>query len=308
MIGRGRQRVDARLCALPGVWGTAIGHRVSDGQNTGELGLTVFVSRKKSSAKLRSSSLVPKRITLDGTTYITDVVQMVRSEELQSDHVPGPAHIVADRNSRSTLTAYARRGDDFFAMSCAHSMAGPDGNPHNPQLIEVRNPRSGKWIRLGETIFAVYGCGAGLLHNFGFSDAALVRLDHPAAADVARSLKDRTPLAAQPLPRDASEAAALVGKRVIGVGGLMPETSAVVRYVYYQSTVTERYVDVAIMRDDERPFTAGGDSGLLWYLDGKAFAIHAIGKRKASATLAHVSLCMFAARIQREFNIDYLAP
>src|SRR5690606_8018356 len=54
----------------------------------------------------------------------------------------------------------------------------------SPITFQVRHTSCGpqfKWIRLGETIIAVYGRGAGLLHNFGFSDAAPVRLEHPAA-------------------------------------------------------------------------------------------------------------------------------
>lgn len=309
MIGIGRERVDARLFKMKGVWGTAFSHKIEDKNDTGKICLTVFVGKKICSEKLVKADTIPKWVTIEGIRYATDVVEMSSDEESQSTHTPSYSHTIADQNSRSALSGFAKNREGFFALSCAHSMTGIDKNPHNPQRIEVRNSKSGKWTRLGSNIRAIYGKGFGTKDNYGFSDAAIVKIEHPDARYLINNLKSKESLQLLRLPSSKEESKSLIGKPVVGVGRLMRKTSAVIALIYFRSKVSGRYIDLAIKRTDNGSLTKKGDSGMLWYtFDGKVVAMHAIGKKKRGASSAYVSLCMFATRIVKELRVELLRP
>ena len=70
-IHRVLDRHQARLQAIPGEPGTAVGEKLRGGQPTGELAIVVFVGQKKAPGELPAAELIPER--LDDVP--TDVVE-----------------------------------------------------------------------------------------------------------------------------------------------------------------------------------------------------------------------------------------
>ncbi|MBV8933218.1 MAG: hypothetical protein JO285_11785 [Kutzneria sp.] len=66
-----QRRVEDELLALPGVVGVDIAEKITDGQRTGQLGITVYVRTKRSAAELSQAELIPTELL--GVT--TDVVE-----------------------------------------------------------------------------------------------------------------------------------------------------------------------------------------------------------------------------------------
>lgn len=59
----------------PNVLGVAVGHKLTGGSNTGDLGVTVFVARKRSRNSLPSSAHLPEKLVVPGGEVLTDVVE-----------------------------------------------------------------------------------------------------------------------------------------------------------------------------------------------------------------------------------------
>src|SRR5659263_218083 len=68
-----KESVEDQLLAKAGVVGVDIGEKVSNGKNTGELSIIVFVEAKKSKEDLGARDLIPKQ--MDGVK--TDVQELV---------------------------------------------------------------------------------------------------------------------------------------------------------------------------------------------------------------------------------------
>lgn len=297
MYGVGRDRVDRRLLQKRGVWATAIGQKEVAGNYTGDVCLTVFTSYKLRKSTLRTEDVVPKWVTLGGTKYPTDVIQLGKLEQLQAG-IPTFAHTLADQRTRSTLSGFTYDGQGFHALSCAHSMTGPDEIPFNNQQIEVRDARTRQWLRLGANIRAMYGPGSAQDQNWGFSDAALVEINMPGTEHLISALRQKNPRPVVRMPQSKLEAESLVGNTVTGIGAHTGVITAEVSHTLFRSIQTGRLVDIVIKRPDNGPLTAKGDSGLLWYLqDGTALAMHAVGKIKGRSTVAYMSFSMFLDRL-----------
>src|SRR5258708_5444790 len=57
-----KDRVQARLRAIPGVHSVGIGPKITDGRHTGELAIIVFVEKKKPPSELTPEEVIPSEI------------------------------------------------------------------------------------------------------------------------------------------------------------------------------------------------------------------------------------------------------
>ncbi len=108
------------------VVGVGLGYKISQGVNTGELGLVVSVTHKEASAALVEKDLVPR--SLDGIK--TDVVEtgMLRAFQLGPldrwrPVVPPGVSLGHDQITAGTFGCLVRRGQERFILSNNHVLA-----------------------------------------------------------------------------------------------------------------------------------------------------------------------------------------
>jgi hypothetical protein len=120
------------------VVGVGLGYKISQGVNTGELGLIVSVTHKADVSALAAKDLVPK--ALNGVK--TDVVEtgMFRAQDSSIDPkgrwrpvVPPGVSVGHPGVTAGTFGCLVRRGDDVFILSNNHVLAdvnqGKQGDP-----------------------------------------------------------------------------------------------------------------------------------------------------------------------------------
>jgi hypothetical protein len=272
----------------PNVLGTGFGVKRCDGEIIDPHAFVVFVSRKVGAKRLLRSTRLPKSVVCGGRRVVTDVVQI---ENIRREFGDAP-YGIADDATRGTLSAFARNEDgSLYGVSCAHCLAGADGNPHTTTAIDVWDSVKEEYVLAGQSVFAVAAPGYGLPGNFGFSDAGLFTLEHPQLTERARTA---VPLSILDRPSRAT---------------------TVVAHAYGADFTGELdALDVIIgdFRADALIYTVGagtfpGNSGMMWRSkSGQAVAIHAYGANFGKTRGSRYSLAMSARRAAYQLQTQLL--
>jgi hypothetical protein len=282
-----RSVADAALAKRRGVLATCFGVKCSGGEWQNQHSYTVFVKEKLPRRRLRSGDLVPKYVTRDGKRWPTDVVVMPPLIE--------QAMTIKDGKKRSTLTAFGWRGSKAFGVSCAHGLAGFDGDPMSPAEVLGRNDGEIDWQRPGESTDLIKRKGAGTPGDFGVFDAGLISLDETDLHDA---------VAAAPRLRCVQPS---LGLPVFGDGARSGPMAGIVRGLNLASVNgVSILADVLIEHPAGKGLTQSGDSGMLWIsAAGEAVAMHIIGEDKPGKS--RLSVCTAATRLEPELGIELRA-
>lgn len=277
-----------RLSRLPNVIGTGLGIKRRAGRVVSPLALIVYVSSKVPSQTLVPTERVPKFVSRRGERIPTDVVQIndVRPE------LGLPPYAVTDAATLGLISAFARDGSgNLFAVSCAHCLLGPDGNPHTTASIAVWDSDTERYEPAGESVYCVSAPGFGFAGDYGFSDAGLVLVGH---GELAQLAGNAAPVRILDHPRRGMPVYAEAFTHVVtGTIDALEANTGPLR------------TDV-VVRIDGRG-TRRGYSGMLWRTDaGDAVGIHAYGAQiDADTGESRYSLAMSARRAARQLQVTF---
>lgn len=284
-----RARAVERLSTLPNVIGTGLGVKRRAGKLVSPVALIVYVSAKVPPQALAASERVPKSIAYRGKRVLTDVIQIndVRPE------LGLPPFALTDAATWGLISAFARDGaGNLFAVSCAHCLRGPDGNPHTTAMIAVWDSDQERYEPAGESVYCVSAPGFGFAGDYGFSDAGLVLMDH---ADLAELAADAAPIRIHERPRRGMSVYAEAFSHVVtGTIDALEANTGPLR------------TDVVVKIDGRG--TRRGYSGMLWRTDaGDAVGIHAYGAQIDEQTgESRYSLAMSARRAAQQLQVTFL--
>lgn len=284
-----RQRVHRALLRYPNVIGTGLGVKRRGGEVFDQHALVVFVSSKVAPEQLERRGLLPKFVMHQRQRIAIDVVPINRVRR-EFGNAP---YTISDEATRGTLSAFARGDDGFlYGVSCAHCLAGPDGNPHTASPIGVWDPLSETYMGAGQNVFAVEAPGYGLPGDFGFSDAGLIILEHPQLAQRAR-----TAPALRILEHPVRGTAVFAQAYATQFSGAIDALDVV---------ISDLRVDVLIRVSGSGTFP--GHSGMLWRTQsGQAVGLHAYGAGINDITGGSgYSLAMLARRAAYQLQVQLL--
>ena len=127
------------LLAKSNVVGVGLGYKISQGVNTGELGLVVSVTRKATPSALAAKDMVPR--VLDGVK--TDVVEtgVLRAFDLGPRDrwrpvVPPGVTIGHYRITAGTFGCLVRRGEERFILSNNHVLADVNAGQQGDAILQ----------------------------------------------------------------------------------------------------------------------------------------------------------------------------
>jgi hypothetical protein len=80
-----KQKIQELFESTPENVGVSYGNKISNGEFTGELGITFFVETKLPLEAIDEGQLLPSSVTIDGVDYVTDVVEVGKIKALACD-------------------------------------------------------------------------------------------------------------------------------------------------------------------------------------------------------------------------------
>lgn len=278
-----------------GVQALGIGHKITDGVDSGELALRVYVEAKKAGTKIEHP--VPKRVdamddatdaAMDGGPITTDVIEIGR---LETELFTGKSDPLASGigvgnpldDNVGTLGAIVRRRCDgaLALVSNAHVLAR-DGlaeigegivQPSTLDGGEIRRDRVARLARFQPFEFTETGFP-------NLVDAAIAELDGRASTDLIRLLGHAPKGITKNVRR---------GMHVHKVGRTSDLTTAIIQDVHFRlqfqlRRTARRRARVGFQRQVMcTRFTAPGDSGsLVLSSTGRAVGLHFAGSLTAS--------------------------
>jgi hypothetical protein len=271
-----------------GVQALGIGHKVTDGVDTGELALRVYVEEKKANRKIEHP--IPKRVdAIDDGPITTDVIEIGR---LETELFTGSSDPLApgvgvgnplDDNVGTLGAIVRRRSDDALALlSNAHVLAR-DGLSNIGEGIVQPSTRDGGHA-VTDRVARLAGFQPFEFTQTGFPnlvDAAIAELDG------GRACVDQIRLLGH-APRGITKNVRR-GMHVHKVGRTSDLTTAIIQDVHFRLQFRLRQTKRRRARVGFRHqvmctrFTAPGDSGsLVLSSSGRAVGLHFAGSMTAS--------------------------
>lgn len=296
-----RKAADQKLYHLPNVVGSCFGVKRTGGVRTGEFCYTVLVTQKPAEHVLAASERIPPTVTRLGTKIPTDV------------RVIGPLRrelgfAIDDGTQTGTVGAFARRDDGkYYALTCAHCIAGADSNIHTPANILIEYPnRFGLLLPLGVSSQAEIYSGTGMQPDFGEFDAAIADVTAP---NIVKYVETRAALPVfQPDPTlGPAELAELLAFTPVQGWGAAANTILRGQIEGVMVSIQGQYFDLMITEPSGGGLTTTGDSGLLWTGPfGQAYGIHIAGDGPPGSSSPHAFAC-FAHRVVSRFGLSLLS-
>lgn len=288
LLRRARREAAPSLGARANVVGTALGQKRTDGELREDDCLIVIVEKKVAKSRLSAVEHIPERIHVNGHSIETDVIEL---ESFRLEYRPAP-FATSDNKKKGTVAAFARDEYDEFALTCAHCVRGLDGSPYTPSEVKFWERSKKEYVRVGTSARAQSWPGNGRAGSFGFSDAALIRLE---TAEAKACVLDCSPL---PIWRSIRSGVEVTGQTYGGAKvGVIEALEVICRDIY---------ADLLIRMDSDG--TRPGDSGMMWRTrSGNAVGMHAMGNGKGSG-MSSVSLAMAAYRLPEELGVTLLDP
>lgn len=141
---RAKARHEAALLRKPNVVGLGVGKKVVGGEETDELCVVVFVTRKVPPAELRAHGLVPLRVD-DVKTDVVETGELVaqavktaspRAPTLRHRPAPGGVSVGHYRVTAGTLGCIVYRGTEPYLLSNAHILADNDRGERADPILQ----------------------------------------------------------------------------------------------------------------------------------------------------------------------------
>jgi Trypsin-like peptidase domain len=174
-----QQYVD-KLFAMPNVVGIGIGYKIAGTRVTGELAITVSVSRKVASAQLAASEIIPKLIGSIKTDVVETGVFRAFQDPKKKMRPARPGVSIGHYNiTAGTLGCLVKRGDDVLILSNNHVLADSNNAQLGDAILQPGKYDGGtdadKIAELAEYIPIAFntngggkpGCLASILRLFG---------------------------------------------------------------------------------------------------------------------------------------------
>ena len=80
-----KQKIQELFDSTPDNIGVSYGRKISNGEFTGEIGITFTVETKLPLGEIPEDQVLPSSVTIDGVDYVTDVVQVGKIQALACD-------------------------------------------------------------------------------------------------------------------------------------------------------------------------------------------------------------------------------
>ena len=251
-----RKAADARLKRLPNVVGTCLGLRERDGKKTNEVCLTVFVRNKRPESKLPKKGMIPSKVVRHGKELATDVIEILGLEKQLRFGIQDGVHA-------GTLGCFGRKGaGDFYGVSCAHCIGGPDNDTSTPNDIVVEYPNDGNFMQLGPSANAVDSPGTGVFPQYGALDSGLIHVNDATILTYASGQPELPVLRFTETMTQDQIANTLQSTPVTGWGAKSGLHNAIIAGVFCH--VFDQFFDLMITDPTNGPLTEPGDSGLVW--------------------------------------------
>jgi hypothetical protein len=167
-----RRELDDRMGSKVDVIGSMVGLKFQAGKLTKRLGITYFVREKIPKAELSPHQRVPTKPRVGDRRVTTDVLAWPPMIEQALPR----GTILFDGRLQGTLSCFGVSDAGAFGVSCAHCLAGVDGNPATPTAIAAYANPPGQFLSVGQSVFSAYSPGPGIQGNFGYLDCGLFDL------------------------------------------------------------------------------------------------------------------------------------
>lgn len=283
-----RAEVDDRIGNRADIVGSMVGLKFKGGELTNQLGITYFVREKFPKSDLPPRKRVPATVKIGDSIVVTDV--MVWPRMVEQSFVLPDATIIYDQRKQGTLTCFAQNAIGFYGVSCAHCLAGFDGNPATPTQVDAFSVVVQNWIPVGTSTYMVYSPGPGIRGNFGYLDCGIFDLSQTSLTE--RAAKGNK-------LQVVNDLGSIVGQTLVGMSTIntpAPTKWRRAKVAAVESNALGERCDVILAI--ESPGTFGGDSGMLWLTkDGRAAAIHARGKMMPAMQGSLLTTAMSAKRV-----------
>lgn len=279
-----RSKKAEHICSKPNVIGTALGLKRTDGEIRDQSSLIVIVDKKCPRSSLSDSENIPVRVRSGDQFVPTDVIEL---PYLRLEYGPAP-FATSDDRKKGTVGAFARDEGDYYALTCAHCIRGADGDPYTPSAVKFWSRTRRRYESVGLSTRAQAWPGSGRPGSFGFSDAALIRLEKREALQWAAR---RQPLS---IWRSLRAGIQVQGETYGGT-----KTGKILGL---DVIVKRRRADmmIAMAKDGTKP----GDSGMMWRTaNGVAVGLHAMGNGRGRNP-STISLAMAAYRLPKELGVS----
>lgn len=291
-----RNRIDESVAGIDGVIGSMIGLKMTGGILTKRVGITYLVRKKVPTKELPPEQRIPDRLKIDGTWVNVDVIEW----PLMREQAGNSGLITFDGRKPGTLSCFATSPNGVFGISCAHCLAGADGNPSTPSPVSIYQPGRSDDIASGTSYWSVSAPGPGLPKNFGYLDCGLIAFTPSEAAALTRNASAIHPV---------DDIGSLTGQRVFATNALRSSAGDNFRRTATIWTVDKvalgERADVVLLVDP--PGTFIGDSGLLWRTrSGMAVAIHARGELILGGQGSRLTTAMAVHRARSALAVDAL--
>ena len=292
-----RAEVDDHVGSRTDVVGYMVGLKFKNGELTDQLGITYFVREKIPKSDLAPRKRVPAIVKVGNSVVTTDV--MVWPRMVEQSFVLPDATIIYDQRMQGTLSCFAQNTVGFYGVSCAHCLAGADGNPATPTQVAAFSTVVHDWIAVGTSTYMAYSPGLGIENNFGYLDCGIFDLSQNSLVE--RAAKGNK-------LRVVNDLGSLVGQILVGMSALntpAPTKWRRAKVVAVESNALDERCDVILAM--EPPGTFKGDSGMLWLTeDGRAAAIHARGEMMPALQGSSLTTAMSAKRVSLSLGVQLI--
>ncbi|QOJ20955.1 MAG: hypothetical protein HRU77_09780 [Gammaproteobacteria bacterium] len=297
---RHRTHINETLKHFQTVRASGLGIKFVSGKPTEEPCLSVFVSKKIEHDLLTKEEMLPKAIRIGQHLHPIDVVEM-GSFIRQSAPENYPFGVcLTDEKENGTRSAFATTANGIMALTCSHVIAGKDNNPMTPALIKSFDWTSKKWESFGQSDQAVFGPGNRNPLDFGYLDAALVKL----LPGIEPNPISNTPLPCF-VPRSIKDIESLAGKIVAGFGIASGKCLGMVQAVLVSGVGGGHLsADIIVGALSSDGLTRKGDSGMLWFdQQGQVIAQHVLGELSAPGKGSKLTIATLINRINSRLQI-----
>lgn len=132
-----KQQYLAKLLGMPNVVGIGIGFKVANGVVTGDLAITISVSKKVASAQLAGSDLVPKLLGAIKTDVIETGIFKAFQDPKQKMRPARPGVSIGHYNiTAGTFGCLVQRGGDVFILSNNHVLADSNQGKQGDAILQ----------------------------------------------------------------------------------------------------------------------------------------------------------------------------
>jgi hypothetical protein len=266
------------------ILGVGLGQKVSEGQETGEPCVSVYVMAKAAKRSVAPAALVPARVG----GVATDVVAVgeLVAQPYRGRYRPAPAGVSIGHVAvtAGTLGALVKRGRKRFVLSNNHVLANSNAAQPGDAVVQPGPYDGGKdpkdrIARLTEFVPIRFGGSAANLVDAAIAEPLQAKLVKRDSVWYGRP-------GATPAPAELNLLVRKSGRTTQNTRGRVSGLNASVRVSYGPSGVALFRNQILIVSLTSQPFSQGGDSGSLIVTDAGKRPVGLLFAGSASHTIA----------------------